>query len=185
MSLDDLAGDGQPQARMAAERRALGAGGVEALKYRFQVFRRNARSIILDRGDHVAARAFQMHAHLARRLFAVAGKGAGIVDQVAEHLAQRPFPAEYMGAAARAEEAHMGLARLGRLPVEAGDVRQEPLQVQGPRRIARQLRVQARGVGDVCDQPVQPLYVLLENPSQAVAGRRVADQVQGFDRRAD
>jgi hypothetical protein len=49
--LDDLAGDRQAQARIAAERLALGPRGVEALEDGLQIFGRDARAVVVDRDD--------------------------------------------------------------------------------------------------------------------------------------
>jgi hypothetical protein len=49
MRLDDLPGDGQAEAGIAAEGRALGPGGVEPLEDRLEIVRRDAGAVVLDR----------------------------------------------------------------------------------------------------------------------------------------
>src|SRR3569833_3868008 len=49
VGFDDLAGDGKAQARVVAERRALGPRGVEALEPGLQDVRRYARPVVVDR----------------------------------------------------------------------------------------------------------------------------------------
>ena len=169
--LDDLAGDREPQARVAAERRALGPGGVEALEHRLQVLRRHAGPVVVD----LRPRPGRARALSATRTSPPGGRErAGVVDQVAEHLAERPLAARHRSArrsssrsGARAGRPRGASSRRGRRSRAAACA-----SVDRPGRLARQLGVEPRGVGDVGDQPVEPADVLLQDAEQPIARRR-------------
>src|SRR5262249_57515340 len=64
--------------------------GIEALENAFQVFRRNARTVVLDRDLNLAPHALRLdrHAAVSRR------EGDGVVEQVDDHLAQAAVMAD-------------------------------------------------------------------------------------------
>src|SRR5476651_1198971 len=166
-AFDDLAGDGKPQPGIASETLARPLG-IEALENRFQVSRRNAGAFILhrDAGDDVVAAGGDRYLAMFRT------EGDGIVDQVAEYLAQPLVAAAHDGARRQFLVQHefYAAAVVGHA-VDFDDGGQQLAQRHGLLGLARQFGVQPRGVGDVGDQPVDALDVAahdLQQPGAAV-----------------
>ena len=93
MSLDDLARNRQAETRVLAEARALRTRGIKALEDSLQIILRNAGTVILE---HNARRPHRIGITVGERdadLAAFRGEGAGIIDDIAEDLAERPFAA--------------------------------------------------------------------------------------------
>ena len=170
--LDDLAGDGEAEARVAAERRALGPRGVEPLEDRLQVLRRDARAVVVDGGDHLAARRAAGRPRTS--------PPGGLNERALSIRLRNTWPSgpsrpEHRDRLERRRrlEAHARRRPAWRWPGRGRRCRPSSRsRSSGLGRVARQLGVQARGVGDVGDQPVQPLDVLLQDAQQPLAGGR-------------
>src|SRR5262245_45036383 len=82
--------------------------GIEALENAFQILRRNARTVVLDRDLNLASHALRLDRHAAVRR----REGDGVVEQVDDHLAQAAVMADAAigtGAAAIGDvEHHLG-----------------------------------------------------------------------------
>ncbi len=63
----------------------------------------------------------------------------------------------------------------------AGDGGQQLAHVDRRRVLPRQFGVEARGVGDIADQPVEPADVVLDDARQARLGLLVLGERQGLD----
>ena len=83
MSLDDLSGDGQTQAGIATEGGSLWPGCVETLEYGLEIFRRHAWPVIVHVNHNLRLSSTHGNTNLALPWT----ERAGIVDQIADHLA--------------------------------------------------------------------------------------------------
>ena len=100
-------------------------------------------------------------------------EGAGILDQVGEHLAEPAVVADHeIGVAAAAGSTFSSIAGSPGVAALVGDRRPPPEQLRHVDRfriVARQLRIEPRGVGNVGDQPVEPAHVVLDDLHQPAA----------------
>ncbi len=65
---------------------------------------------------------------------------------------------------------------------DAGDGFQEPAEVHGRGVLAGEFRIEARGVGNIADQPVEAAHVVLDDAGEALLGFVRFRQRQRFDR---
>ena len=190
MGLDDLAGDGQAQAGVAAERRALGPGGVEALEHGLQVLRRHARA----RRRRPWRPPRRLRPPSRRRLTRTSPPG-GLNERALSMRLRNTWPSGPSRPVTRMGSLAAGLDRSGHATspgLARGLVEGRRCRAAAaPGRAAsgdsaRQLGVQPRGVGDVGDQPVEAADVLLQDAAAGGrAARAVLDQLQRLHRRAD
>ncbi len=122
---------------MAAKGLALRPRRVEALEDGFQVVRRDARPVVLDRHHRLPAPPGQAYPHRP----AWGAEGAGVVDEVAEYLAegalatQDPHRLGHLGAVEH--HPHLRLAGPTAVGVESHDLGQQAAEVEATRGVAR------------------------------------------------
>ena len=181
MGVDDLLGDREAEAGVLAKA-LMRTVGVEALEDALQRVVANARTVIVDHDLDLGAHAAAGDAHLAAGL----GERLRVGEQVGDHLSEPRIVAghrERVGRAAALETrldrdvmAELGFVGDGGRASSAGGAGR-PAHV-----LALQFGIEAAGVGDVGDQAVEPLDVMLDHLEQARAAVLVARQRQRLDR---
>ena len=171
----------EAQARMLAERLAFGANAVEAAEDMLALWLGNAGPFILDADQHLIVGDGGDDAHQAL----VGREGHGIVDEIVEHADQPPFLAQHdRDALARAREGEADAARHAADLARDHHLFDEEAKVDRLEPGAGQLGVDARGFGDVGDQPVEPAHIVLRDGHQLRAQVRPVHPFQRIERGA-
>ena len=181
MGLDDLLGDAEAKAGMGAELLAGRTLAVEALEDRLQLVGRNARSLVLDLRHHPGALARGAQRHGPAR----GAEGHRIGDQVAEDLpeaALQPGHREIL-VAGDVQPDRGPAAIVGRLMQFCQRVEQAG-DIDRLRRVARQLGIEAGGIRDIGDEPVEAPDILLDDRHEAALLVGVLDAGRRLDRAA-
>ena len=169
MGLDDLLRDRKPKAGVLPEA-LLRSIGVEAVEDLVDGVRPDARTGVVDQDLDRVPHALAGHLHDRAR----GREGAGVVDQVGDHLRQPGVVAEHqIGVAALRRIDHLELhsdAVLARRPVLHVDHRGQQLDhVDRLGVLPLKLGVEPARVGNVADQPVEPAHVVLDDAEQPLA----------------
>jgi hypothetical protein len=160
MRFDDVLGDRQPEARILSER-LMRPVRIEALEDLLPHFLGHAGSVVVDDDLDLAAQSPARDAHRAARR----RERAGIVDQIVDHLAEPGVVSQHHESAAPPAFEIQGDADAVVVPlVGHTDDRGEELgDVDRLRLMPLHLGVEPARAGNVGDQPVEPLDVVLDD----------------------
>ena len=158
MGLHDLLRDGKPQTGMLAEI-AGGPFGIEAREDFLQRLFGNAGAGILDHHqDAVVA-----PAHPDPDRIAILAKGNGIGDQIDEDLRQPPLQTGDADRLGREVGDEVNAFFLGLFTEMLGLIAEGMGEIEFLLLLPDQFAVEARGIGNIADQPVHALDVMLDN----------------------
>ena len=171
MRLDDLPADRQAEPGILAERLARRPVGVEALEDAVDVVGADAGAVVVDGDDDRTCR--PARGEMAMRPVLVGHEGAGVLDQVGDHLAEAQIVADTKKLLAPCGSFAGLELDLDVLLVAAGFARngdQIGDEASSGRRVSASSRakfgVEPRGIGNVGDQPVEPAHVVLDDLHQ-------------------
>ena len=165
---------------MGAELLALGPRGEEAVEDRLGLVGRDAGALVLDRRHHAVA----VPPGGQRQGAAGRAEGHGVDDDVAEDLAQPPLQAGDGEVLRRQVQHEARTAGAGAHRVHLDQRLQQAAQVDRLGLGARQLGIEARGIGDVGDQAVHAVDVVEDDGQQLLDARRVLQARHGLHRAA-
>src|SRR5665213_3193311 len=165
-ALRDLPRDGQAESRILAEAMIGGPLRIEAQKHGFQILLRYAGAFVF----HGDTQQRTLRARTDRDRSAIGAERYGIVDEIAENLAQPFVAAQHARARGQIERQHdLHAARNFREFVDFDDGSQEVVEIDEGGRLATQFGVEPRSVGNIADEPVDPLHIVAHNAHELFA----------------
>ena len=182
MSLNNLARNRKSQARVLTEPVAWPVS-IKPFENALKRVRGDPRTVVINSDDDVieailsvrlspSNRSLERNPHYAARV----GKRAGVIDEIGDDLRKSRIVSKnkvvglrIFAAPNRDGQFDLGAAATRRIPRHRHDCAQKGGDVDRARFASRQLGIEARGVGDVADQPIEPSDIMLHDGNKLIA----------------